>query len=96
METCEEEMLTRDEMKSQLQTGNYEVHFIKADGSIRIMRCTLQESSLPPQPALLTEEGSEVQKRRMTTSMDTLPVWDLDENAWRSFRLDSIIRVERL
>ena len=88
-------MLTRDEMKSQLQTGNYEVHFIKADGSIRIMRCTLQETYLPPQPALITEEGSEVQKHRMV-SQDVLPVWALDQNGWRSFRLDSVIRVERI
>ena len=87
-------MMTRDEMKSQLHSGVYEIHFIKADGSIRVMRCTLMEEFLPA-PLLLTEDGSEPQKKRLENE-DVLPVWDLQENGWRSFRLDSVFRVERI
>jgi hypothetical protein len=51
------------------------------------MRCTLQESVLPKQ----TELEEAVQKKGPT---DSLAVWDLEKNAWRSFRYDTVISVK--
>jgi hypothetical protein len=51
------------------------------------MRCTLQESVLPKQ----TDLEESIQKKGPT---DSLAVWDLDKNAWRSFRYDTVISVK--
>ena len=77
--------LQADYIKNTLQNSTLDVVFIKKDGSERSMRCTLKPDLLPAQTDL--EEA--VQKK--TPNPDVLKVWDLDKNAWRSFRFDSII-----
>jgi len=57
------------------------ITFTKLNGDERVMLCTLHDSILPEQPI------SEIKKK---VNPDTLSVWDLDNNGWRSFRLDSI------
>jgi len=57
--------------------------FMKKDGTKRNMRCTLINDYLPNQMDIKEEETKK--------NPDVLAVWDLDKNAWRSFRLDSII-----
>lgn len=59
-----------------------DVEFTKADGTTRKMRCTLNESNIP---AEFAPKGSERKK-----SDEVLPVFDLENNGWRSFRLDSV------
>lgn len=72
-------------IKNALQSSELNVVFIKKDGSERSMRCTLKPELLPAQTDL--EEA--VQKK--TPNPDVLKVWDLEKEAWRSFRFDSII-----
>ena len=57
------------------------VTFTKVNGEERVMRCTLHDSVLPEQPI------SGIKKKE---NQETLSVWDLDNDGWRSFRLDSI------
>lgn len=76
----------REDLKNNLRAKIGTVTFTKQNGDERIMRCTLQESYLPKQTDL--EEA--VQKKGPTES---LAVWDMDKNAWRSFRYDSVISV---
>jgi len=57
--------------------------FMKKDGTKRNMRCTLINDYLPNQ--------MDIKEAEMKRNPDVLAVWDLDKNAWRSFRLDSII-----
>ena len=59
------------------------VAFTKTDGTIREMICTLQESFTIPY-----EKKTEKQKPE---NNDVLAVWDVEKDAWRSFRVDSII-----
>jgi hypothetical protein len=68
-----------------LRGGRLEVCFTKKDGTNRVMNCTLQESFLPP----LMEDAETVTK----DNPSVLAVWDIDNNGWRSFRLDSITSV---
>lgn len=75
----------RDWLKGLLHDGEVTVKFIKADGSDRLMRCTLQESVLPKVDKTVTKTRK--------VSDETLSVWDLDANGWRSFRWDSIKEV---
>ena len=65
-----------------LQNSPVEVTFTKKDGTERIMKCTLQEEYLPE------TVGGERKKNE-----DSLAVYDLDVEGWRSFRWDSVKRI---
>jgi hypothetical protein len=69
----------RQWVKSHLLLGPVTVTFAKKDGSERVMQCTLMESKIPP-----TKESN---KKK---SDESIAVFDLDKNEWRSFRYDSI------
>ena len=77
----------REDLKNNLRAKIGTVTFTKANGDERVMRCTLQESVLPAQ----TDIEEAVQKKAST---DSLAVWDLEKNAWRSFRYDTVISVK--
>lgn len=70
-------------IRTALTEGVIEVKFLKKDGTERDMKCTLQAAFLPVQ-----ESTSETRK---TQSEDSIAVWDIEKNAWRSFRFDSVI-----
>lgn len=64
------------------------VDFLKADGSPRTMRCTLNPAYIPED--MLNEDDSvPVQK-----DPNLYKVWDLDKNEWRSFRKERILSFE--
>ena len=79
-------MIERDFLINELRNGNVKVTFTKLDGTERVMLCTLQESVVVPYERK-TERVKQVNE-------DTLPVWDLDNDAWRSFKLSSITGIE--
>lgn len=66
-----------------------QVTFTKVDGSKRIMKCTLIESALPKK--IQTDEEN---KRTRVVSDSVVPVFDLEKQAWRSFKIESVINVE--
>jgi hypothetical protein len=74
-------MISQEDIMSRLQTGKTEIFFKKVNGSIRHMICTLNPDLAPK--ILLTKGQSSAQ--------GVIAVWDLEKNAWRSFRADSII-----
>ena len=80
-------MINKDTLKKQLHESVKTVTFTKADGSQRVMKCTLQASELPAIDATKT-----VVARK--TSDEALAVWDVDAKGWRSFRYDAIISVQ--
>ena len=80
-------MLFRSEwLSGVLHAGPVSVSFIKKDGSERTMLCTLQEDKVV--------YGEKKTDRVKTVSQETLPVFDLNKNEWRSFRLDHVTKVE--
>lgn len=86
----EQPVFTTDEGRnwliSHLKYGPVDVTFTKKDGTLRTMKCTLKEELMLPyekKTDRVKELGAEV-----------LPVYDLDKESWRSFRLDSITQVE--
>lgn len=76
-----------EEVKAGLKSSIARVKFIKADGTVREMVCTLMPEFLPEH-----EEG----KRTKAVNEEVVSVWDMKKNAWRSFRLDSIESLEWL
>jgi hypothetical protein len=77
----------RDGLKSLLKTLILEVRFTKADGTERDMVCTLNPEVLPEE----TETKTTTTKRKL--SDEVIRVYDIENEAWRSFRVDSLIDV---
>ena len=72
----------KDWLLTLLREQEITVKFVKKDGSEREMLCTLSESKIPAEKA---PKGVE-----RTTSGDVVPVFDIENQGWRSFRWDSI------
>lgn len=79
-------MFDKAELKENLSKCVAEVKFTKADGSERKMLCTLIDKYLPEVSPRPLEEA-----RKENNSV--LAVWDIEKEAWRSFRLDSITKI---
>ena len=77
-------------LKSMLQISPATITFIKADGSERVMKCTLEANKLPPVVPLA--EGKT--PRKETTSTKALRVFDLELKEWRSFTTKNVKRIE--
>ena len=86
-EWSEEDKKTfRDWLKSHLRYGPVTVYFVKKDGTERKMLCTLK-----PEDVKDYEKKTE---RSKTVNEETCPVFDLDKQEWRSFRFDSVTKIE--
>ena len=82
-------MLTKDELKDTLKENVLQIVFKKVDGSEREMTCTLR-------PDLMGKYEPKDPTRKKAEKEDVLPVWDLHENAFRSFRIESLIKYRTL
>jgi len=76
--------IIKEKVIEDLKKGVCKIQFIKANGDLRWMHCTLSEDLLPPQKDI--EEV--IQKKKPSTT--SLAVWDVEKDAWRSFRWDSV------
>jgi hypothetical protein len=78
-------------VKETLQVGPAIVTFTKKDGSERVMKCTLEPSLVIHESKPIVEG---VEKKERKQSDDAMAVYDLENNAWKSFRWVSVINVE--
>ncbi len=86
-------MYERDTLLKDLRSNLLEIHFTKANGETRVMRCTLQPHMLPKSyRASLAEQKEE--KTFHKENPDVLAVWDTEAAGWRSFRVDSVFYCE--
>jgi hypothetical protein len=85
----------REFLKAKLSVGTHEIVFEKKDKSIRVLRGTrdaalisaeLFEQFMNPPPR---KDGAE--RSESTTS---LPTFDVEASAWRSFSFDKLISVD--
>lgn len=77
----------RDWLKSMLVTNTVTVTFNKKDGTERVMRCTLK-------PTIIPAIGINENKKTKKVNQDTLAVFDVDQNGWRSFIIKAIKRIQ--
>jgi len=75
-------MFEKQHLKDLLHKNVMSVTFLKRDGTVRQMKCTLREDLVVPH-----EKSTERVKQQ---NDDVLAVWDIDKKAWRSFRYDSV------
>ncbi len=92
-------IFTKEELVKSLKESVCEVVFTKVDGSERTMKCTLREDVLAPfikaiedRNKQLLAEGKEVKVK--AENPNVLSVIDMEKNAWRSFKLDTIKSVK--
>jgi hypothetical protein len=87
--------IIRDWVRSLLQKDEITVTFVKADGTDREMRCTLNPEKLPPAPVATGPVDGIVKesKERKKPDEHSLRVFDLDKSEWRSFRFDRLKKV---
>lgn len=98
--------IIRDWVRSLLQTQAITVEFVKADGTVRRMLCTLDGTKIPPAPVKPTPvsswsahnidgllESVPNKKPRKEPDPHSIRVFDLDKNEWRSFRFDRLQKV---
>ena len=95
-------IIFRDWIRNLLSVTEITVTFVKADGTLRDMRCTLDSLRIPPQPPRAEKPAKEVpvdgivrESKEVTKPEEshTQKVFDLDAGAWRSFRYDRLKKV---
>jgi hypothetical protein len=95
-------MIFRDWIRNLLNVSEITVTFVKADGTVRDMRCTLDQDRIPPRPPRAAKPAKEapvdgiVRESKEVTKPEeshTQKVFDLDAGAWRSFRYDRLKKV---
>ena len=88
-------------VKGLLITSEITVDFVKADGTERSMRCTLDASRIPPRPVGTIFKSStanpdgldtlgESKKPRKEPDPHSVRVYDTEKGEWRSFRFDRL------
>lgn len=77
--------ITKNTLQRLLKREVLEINFNKKDGTSRSMICSLKNEFLP-----------KVEKKTESTTtkkenLNTIAVWDIEKEAFRSFRIDSLI-----
>jgi len=81
-----ERQLMRDWVQGLLREGEVIIDFVKADGDFRSMKCTLSE-------VLGAKYTVNENKSSKKPNPEVCVVWDLNREAWRSFRWDRLKKV---
>jgi hypothetical protein len=88
--------MDKSDIIEALKTSIVDVEFIKKDGTVRLMTCTLREDSLPKQePKNIDEILSDLAfpLKEKPKNEESIAVFDTINQGWRSFRWDSLISV---
>lgn len=84
-----ERRVFREWIGGLLRDGEVTVDFIKANGEFRSMKCTLSEAH--GAKYVMNEDSTKPKKK---PNLDVCAVWDINQNAWRSFRWDRVKRIQ--
>ena len=76
-------------LRSCLKFGPVDLTFTKKDGTERVMKCTTSQTIIMFKDPSILES-----KREKKPNEDVMPVYDLENNSWKSFRWESIKRVQ--
>lgn len=88
----EANQFSREFLKGVLAAGPVIVKFTKADGSDRVMSCTTNTQLIESR---IGQNHVSIGLEKMRGENDTsIRVFDIEKNAWRAFRVDSVYHVE--
>lgn len=77
-------MSTKQELKEVFSKNIVNLTFKKIDGTERTMKCTLD-------PMFIPGRDKPTSSKKKIENENVLPVWNIDEQGFRSFRVDSLI-----
>ena len=77
--------ITREDLVDRLKQSVVNVVFTKADGSERLMNCTLKLENIPE---------DQRPKSVIKSESDQIRVFDTDIDAWRSFNFGSVKTID--
>lgn len=82
--------------KSLLLERKIIIEFVKADGTVRAMICTLNEQFGAKYAVNESAESAAVEgvTKPVKVNNDVQKVWDCEASAWRSFRWDRLKRMQ--
>lgn len=78
---------TKEAILANLRTGIAVVTFKKENGEKRELECTLMEQFLPKKKKAKKDEVKKIPNPELVVA------WDVVNEGWRSFRLDSVIKI---
>jgi hypothetical protein len=86
----------RERLISTLKTSICTVTFLKTDGTVREMKCTLKQDLLDEYFPVVESDVSEIkpEKKKRLPNPDLISVVDVDLKQWRSFKINSIMKIE--
>lgn len=76
----------REWLRELLRSENVTITFTKKDGTERKLLCTLSESKIPSEKSPKNSGKAK--------PADSIAVFDLENQDWRSFRFDSVKKIE--
>ena len=79
--------ILKDWLRELLREQPVSLTFTKKDGTIRVMRCTLNKDVVPK-----VEVTEEKVPRKGNDAVQS--VWDVEAEGWRSFRWESLTGIE--
>lgn len=82
----------KEMVKERLHQGPAKIEFEKKDGTIREMICTLNFDLIQQNDAVPVSMTNDDPKELHNAEVQ--PVLDLEKGEWRSFRWDSVLRVD--
>lgn len=89
IQTLQDCGLLTEELKesvcASLHSQQVRIVFVKTDGTLRVMRATLDLDNL------INEEYHPKNEKERKKNPDVQVVFDLDKNEWRSFRWDKLV-----
>ena len=94
--------IMRDWIKSLLNKQEITVSFTKADGTERDMKCTLNwdlipakefKATLGPVDGIVLESSKKPRKEPKEPDPAVIKVFDVEAQAWRSFRMDRLKKI---
>ena len=78
-----------DRLKTIMREQEIKITFTKKDGTERVMRCTLDPNKLPVHETN-TDNPIDFPETKRKVSTETMAVFDLDAQGWRSFTKKSV------
>ena len=87
--------MAKDWIESSISYGIWYIEFEKKDGSTREMWCTRDVFLLPQEDEKEKNGSDDEEPKKVVKPSPNINVFDLDVNAWRSFRPLSLIKATR-
>ena len=84
------EKMNKDELLDLLHNNVANITFTKVNGDVRVLKGTLLDQYLPQKEV---ETIVETQTRKATND-NVVVTWDIENDGYRSFRVDSVTAVE--